>query len=377
MKRKETLCVHPHPRFEKNKSGVTSPLYTSTAYNPADSEELVYPGFFSTSNQQQLASIISELEGGVWGMVFNSGMAAITTTILAMVKRGDHILFSRQLYGGTWRFAEQELKERGVEASYADNQLLQLKSAVKKNTKVIYIETPSNPLLSIVDLQEVAGWARKNNILTIVDNTFATPINQQPIASGIDMVVHSGTKYLGGHNDLPFGALVIADLSLKEKLLSIGKLYGGALSPFSCYLAERSIKTLYLRMQKHNENAQCIATYLETHKHVKRVYYPGLASHRDHAVAQKQMLGFGGILSFEIAGNATQTTVFFSKLQLISPALSLGGVESLICVPAETSHKILPKHEREKQGITDQLLRLSVGIEHTDDLINDLENALG
>ena len=251
-----------------------------------------------------------------------------------------------------------------------------MQASLRENTKVVYIETPSNPLLNSFPLKEIASFAKEHGLVTIVDNTFASPVNQLPLAHGIDISVHSGTKYLGGHNDLPFGALSSNKRGHEEIIFSTAKIYGGSLSPHQCYLAERSLKTLSLRIRKHNENALKIAEYLEGNSLVKKVYYPGLPSHRDHQMATQQMLGFGGMLSFELDVSPEQLIVFLKSLSIIQPALSLGGVESLICSPVTTSHRNLSSEQRHSLGIQDNLLRLSVGIEDADDLITDLKSAI-
>jgi len=375
MKNTDTLCVHPIIEDDNFSGYVTSVIFPSAAYNYLDGE-LQYPGFYSTYNQKRLGEIMASLEHGEWGMVFSSGMAAITTSVLSFVQHNDHIIFSRDLYGGTWNFVEQELPKRGITSSYADNTLESFQSLLKENTKVIYIETPSNPLLNIFPLKKIASFAREHGLVTIVDNTFASPINQIPLSLGIDIAVHSGTKYLGGHNDLPFGALVSNNQHHKELIFSTAKIYGGSLSPYQCYLVERSLKTLSLRIKKQNENALKLAEYLGRNPVVKKVYYPGLSSHRDHQIAVEQMIGFGGILSFELDISQEQLTFFLKNLSLIQPALSLGGVESLICSPVTTSHRSLSTEQRHRLGINDNLLRLSVGIEDADDLITDLRLAI-
>ena len=375
MKNTDTLCVHPIIEDDNFSGSVTSVIFPSAAYNYLDGE-LQYPGFYSTYNQKRLGEIMASLEHGEWGMVFSSGMAAITTSVLSFVQHNDHIIFSRDLYGGTWNFVEQELPKRGITSSYSDNTLESFQSLLKENTKVIYIETPSNPLLNIFPLKKIASFAREHGLVTIVDNTFASPINQIPLSLGIDIAVHSGTKYLGGHNDLPFGALVSNNQHHKELIFSTAKIYGGSLSPYQCYLVERSLKTLSLRIKKQNENALKLAEYLGRNPVVKKVYYPGLSSHRDHQIAVEQMIGFGGILSFELDISEEQLTFFLKNLSLIQPALSLGGVESLICSPVTTSHRSLSTEQRHRLGINDNLLRLSVGIEDADDLITDLRLAI-
>lgn len=376
MEKFETLCVHPLGEADNIEGSVTSVIFPSAAYNYLDDEELRYPGFFSTYNQKRLGQIIANLEHGDWGIAFSSGMAAISTAILSFTQHDDHVIFSRDLYGGTWKFAEQELPRRNISCSYADNTLESFQSKLKQNTKLIYIETPANPLLNIVPLQEIAGFAKKHGLVTIVDNTFASPINQRPLLHGIDIAVHSGTKYLGGHNDLPFGALVSNIQSQKEIIYATAKLYGGSLSPYQCYLVERSLKTLAIRVQKQNDNALQLAKYLSEHPAVNHVYYPGLSSHPGHHIALQQMTGFGGMLSFELDVSPENLNIFLKNLSLIQPALSLGGVESLICASAATSHKSLSPSHRLSLGIKDNLLRLSVGIEDANDLITDLKLAI-
>lgn len=373
MKKKETICVHPPQLNPEPSHGVTSAIFPSTAYDY--SQELIYPGFSSTYNQKRLGEIIAVLESAAWGIAFNSGMSAITTAILSLIKAGDHVIFFNELYGGAWKFANEELPQRGVSCSFANKSLSSFESCLQKNTRLVYLESPSNPLLSILDLEAIALWAKKNRIITIIDNTFATPINQLPVNLGIDISIHSGTKYLGGHNDLPFGAVVGTDSELEKKILRTSKLYGGSLTPYSCYLAERSIKTLSLRVERQNENAMKVGQFLESHSKVRKVYYPGLVSHEDHEVARRQMSGYGGMLSFELV-SGSDVAGFLSRLSVIKPALSLGGVESLICAPSVTSHVTLSNKERELMGISDSLLRLSVGIENSGDLIQDLELAL-
>ena len=376
MKNFKTLCIHPFDNPQRDENAATAAVYPTTAYNYLDQEELQYPGFYSTYNQKRLAEIIYKLEGGSWGLTFSSGMAAISTAILSIVKQQEHIIFSRDLYGGTWRFAEEELPKRAISFSYANNSLDSFKELIKPNTKLIYLETPSNPLLRIVPLKKIAALARKHGIITVVDNTFSSPINQRPLQLGIDIVVHSGTKYLGGHNDLPYGALVSGVDILEASVLSTAKMYGGSLSPYQCYLAERSLKTLAIRVQRQNLNAMKIAESLTRQALVDRVYYPGLPSHDDHQLALDQMTGFGGMLSFELNMEVDRIYKFLKSLSLIRPALSLGGVESLICSPAETSHKSMSASDRLQLGIKDNLLRLSVGIEDQHDLIADLQIAM-
>lgn len=375
MQNTDTTCVHPLPPQNEN-GAVTPAIQTAVAYEYLDRNELQYPGFYSTYNQQRLGEIICRLEKGNWGMVFSSGMAAISTAILTFLKAGDHIIFSRDLYGGTLKFANEELPKRGIECSFTNDFASGIESLIKPNTKIIYIETPSNPLLNIVSLEDVVKIAKRHHLITIIDNTFASPINQLPLSFGIDISVHSGTKYLGGHNDLPYGALVSNNEEHKAAIFNTAKMYGGSLTPYECYLAERSLKTLSIRIAKQNDNAMKLALHLDEHPAIEQVYYPGLPSHPHYAIAKQQMKGFGGMVAFDLKTDLEGTKRFQQQLQLISPALSLGGVESLICSPAFTSHRYLSTEERYAIGIKDSLLRLSVGIEDAGDLIADIEQAI-
>jgi cystathionine beta-lyase/cystathionine gamma-synthase len=376
MKKSDTRCIHPIPRDEASNGAVTAPVQLSAAYNYLDAAELRYPGFSTTYNQQRVGQIMAQLEQGQWGMPFSSGMAAISTAILSFAGQHDHIIFSRDLYGGTYKFAEEELPKRGISCSYADHTPGSYQALLQPNTRIIYIETPANPLLSIVSLKEVAALAKAHGIITIIDNTFASPINQQPILHGIDIAVHSGTKYLGGHNDLPFGVLISNNEAHKIPIQATAKIYGGSLSPYECYLVERSLKTLALRVLRQNENAFTLAKHLTAHPRILQVYYPGLPSHPGYATACEQMTGFGGMLSFELDIPAEKIISFLRALKIISPALSLGGVESLICAPAETSHRGLTHEKRLALGIKDNLLRLSAGIENVEDLMEDIDAAI-
>lgn len=367
-------CVHPLKDGEPIQGAATAAILPAISYQYLDGGELKYPGFYSTYNQKRLGLITARLERAEWGVAFSSGMAAITTAILSFIKAGDHIVFLRELYGGTLKFATDELPKRGITCSFAALDIESIRSSINDNTRIIYIESPSNPLLNILPLDEIVSMARQRNIITIIDNTFASPINQVPIAHGFDVAAESGTKYLGGHNDLPFGTLAGNSPAHYEAILATAKIYGGSLTPYECYLAERSIKTLAVRVEKQNRNAQIIAEYLEKDRSVVRVYYPGLQSHPQYQLATKQMSGFGGMISFELKTGDIRK--FQQRLQLITPALSLGGVESLICSPMLTSHRYLSGDERMQLGISDSLLRLSVGIEDPHDLVEDLRQAL-
>ena len=369
---KQTLSVHAGSRPDSLYGGVVTPIYPSSAYDYES--DVIYPRYFNTPNQQVVAEKLCALENAEDGLMFSSGMAAILTSLFAMMRQGDHIIFQNDLYGGTHHAAVTELGKYGmlytmVDASDPKN----FERAIRKETKVIYVETPSNPLLKITDLRAVSAIAKKHNLITIIDNTFASPVNQNPIDLGIDVVTHSGTKYIGGHSDICCG-VALSSKKLMDKIRSSAKMFGGSLDAFTCHLVERSLKTIVLRVKQQNENAMAIAKFLEAEPRINAVYYPGLKNHPNHTIAKKQMPGgFGGMLSFEVKTNPDK---FVKNLKLIKRAISLGGVESTITSPVKTSHAKLTAQERKAVAISDKLLRLSVGIESVTDLIADLEQAL-
>lgn len=369
-----SLCVHGGSLSDTIAHGVNSPIFPSTAFRFLETNGNVYPRYYNTPNQEIVAQKIAALEHGEKGMVFSSGMAAISHTLLALLERGDHLVCQQDLYGGTHYFIVSDLAKLGIRYTFVDGTNLEaIEKAILPETKLIFVETPSNPLLKLTDLRAVVQMAQKHHLLTMIDNTFATPVHQNPIDMGIDIVMHSGTKYLGGHSDLMFGAIVTrAELMQKIHRQSVN--LGGNLNALDGHLIERSMKTLFVRMKQQSSNAFAIAQFLEKHPKIARVNYPGLPSHPDHALACRQMKnGFGAMLSFEVKGNPLQVV---KNLSLIAPALSLGGVESTITIPATSSHSKLTAQERAQVGISDTLLRLSVGIEDVDDLIADLEKAL-
>jgi len=307
--------------------------------------------------------------------VFSSGMAAISTTVLSLAQCGEHVVMLDELYGGTHAFATDTFDRFGIRYSFAATDADSVIRAALPETKVIVIESPTNPLLGILDIRQVAEFARSRGIATVIDNTFASPVNQNPIGFGIDVVVHSGTKYLGGHSDLCCG-IALTSAALTERIRRMARHLGGSLNAITCYLLERSLKTLVLRVEKQSANALRIAEFLAAHSAVRKVNYPGLPGFKGHSIARSQMSGFGGMLSFELNGDSGFPTPFLRCLKLITPAVSLGGVETLICCPAQTSHSKISAEERRRIGINDSLLRLSVGIEDADDLIEDLDKAL-
>jgi cystathionine beta-lyase/cystathionine gamma-synthase len=373
---KATLCVHAGKEKSLNTEGVNTPIFTSSAIDFLDQDDIRYPRNFNTVNQKVVAAKIAALEGSEAGLLFGSGMAAISNSILALVKSGGHVLFQKDLYGGTYQMATQLLPQLGISCSFADADAKAMEAAIRPETKLIYIETPSNPLLRITDMQAMADLARNHDILTMIDNTFASPINQNPIKFGIDIVAHSGSKYMGGHSDLLFGAVATSH-ALRERISESGKILGSNVNATTCALIERSLKTLALRVSQQNKNAQALAEFLHQHPRVQQVYYPGLPDSPDHEIASRQMSGFGGMLSFEPAlRSGAEAESLLRRLKVIAPAVSLGGVETIINMPIRTSHSLLSPEERKKAGVNDVLLRLSVGIEDIQDLTEDLDQAL-
>jgi cystathionine beta-lyase len=370
---KNTLCVHAG-MLDREHPGINTPIYTSTAFGYLDTEERLYPRYFNIPNQKVVIDKVAALENAETGILFSSGMAAVSSVLLSFLNSGDHCLFQNGLYGGTLHFITREFDRFGIEYSVLkNNDPESFSSAIRGNTKVIYIESPSNPLLAIVDLRKISELAKKNHCVTIINNTFASPINQNPVNHGIDIVIHSATKYLGGHSDICAGVAVSTRQHI-ETIMHTSISLGGSLNAMMCYLLERSLKTLAIRVEKQNQNAAEIANFLQGHPQIEKVYYPGLKQHAGHEIAKLQMSGFGGMLSFELAGQ--DLTAFQKRLHLIKPAMSLGGIESTICAPVTTSHRLVSKKQREEEGIKDNLLRLSVGIEEAGDLIRDLKQGL-
>lgn len=370
-----TICTHAGELEDKEFRGAVSPLYMSTSYAFEGVEEKRYPRYFNTPNQRALAKKMAALEHGEAALIFGSGMAAVSNSILAFVHKGDHVILQQTLYGGTSNLVAEEFQKFGVEYSITkDLNISSFESEIRDNTKAIYIETPSNPLLTITDIKGIAALAKKHGLVSMIDNTFASPVNQNPIDMGIDIVIHSATKYMGGHSDILAGTVISTEEHI-EKIFQLAKNLGGSLSDYTVWLLERSLKTMGLRVKAQNENAQKLAEFLERHEEIGHVYYPGLKSHPDHELAKSQMKGFGGMVSFELK-EGLDFSLFQKKLKLIKSSMSLAGVESTILSPSLTSHGLLSPEERESQGIKDGLLRFSVGIEEAADLIADIEEAL-
>ncbi len=373
--KKETLCVHCGAIEDEHTGGVNSPIYTSSAFNYLDREDTNYPRYFNTPNQQAVVEKLCALERTEAGVLFSSGMAAISTSMLSFAGAGDHVVLMDELYGGTHAFVTHEFQRLGIDFSFAATDAEAVCAAIRPNTKVVVIESPTNPLLSVIDIGTITQFARARNVTTIIDNTFATPIHQNPSELGIDIVVHSGTKYLSGHSDICCGA-ALTSAAKAERIRMLACSLGGSLNATTCYLLERSLKTLALRVERQSANAQRIARYLAAQPMVKRVNYPGLETFPGHAIAAHQMSAFGAMLSFELDEAQIPASRFIRALGLIKPAVSLGGIETTICAPAETSHAKMSPAERARIGVNDGLLRLSVGIEQEDDLIQDLTTAL-
>lgn len=373
----ESALIHGGIYGDKHTGAVNVPIYQTSTYEQPELGRNTGWEYSRTGNPTRAAleALIAELEGGKAGFAFGSGMAAITA-VLSLFHAGDRVLISSNVYGGTFRVLDKIFKNFEIGYSIEDTtDLASLEQKITPDVKAILIETPANPLLTVTDLAGIARLAKQHGILSIADNTFMTPYLQRPIEQGIDMVVHSATKYLGGHSDLVAGLVVVNEDALAERLAFIQNATGGVLGPFDSFLLIRGIKTLGVRLDRHVENAEKIAAYLQQHPAVKTVYYPGLADAQGYAIQKKQAKNGGAMISFELHERYDIRT-FFSSLRLIALAESLGGVESLVCHPASMTHASIPYETRQKIGITDGLIRLSVGIEHADDLIADLDAAI-
>jgi len=371
----ETLAIHAGQRPDPTTGAVMTPVYLTSTY--AQSAPGEHKGYEYSRSQNPtrdaLQGCLAALEGARHGLAFASGLAA-TDALLHQLEAGDHILASDDLYGGTFRILDKVWRRHGVEVTQIDmSDPRNVERGLRKNTRLVWIESPTNPMLKIVDLRAVATIARAHGARTVVDNTFATPFFQRPLELGIDVVTHSTTKYLNGHSDVVGGAIMTSDDALHDRLKFLQNAVGNVPGPLDCFLVLRGLKTLHLRMARHAENALALARYLEAHAQVKKVTYPGLASHPQHALAARQMKGFGGMLTFVIRGGLPAARAFLSSLRIFALAESLGGVESLIEHPAIMTHASVPKAARDELGIADGFIRVSCGIENVEDLIADLE----
>ena len=374
----ETLAIHAGQSPDPISGAVMPPIVLASTF--AQQSPGVHKGFeYSRTNnptRQTLEACVAALEGGEHGMAFGSGCAASTTLFLTL-SAGDHIVASDDVYGGTFRILDKVMKPLGIETTWVDmTNPENVAAAMRPETKLVFVETPTNPMLKVVDIAAMVKIAHAGGAKVAVDNTFATPVLQRPLSMGADVVVHSMTKYLNGHSDVVGGIAVSSDAALVEKLRFLQNSVGAVPSPFDCFLVLRGLKTLAVRMKGHVESAQKIAAFLEARPEVERVYYPGLASHPQHALAMKQMSGPGGMISFVVKGGLPAARRFLEKTELFTLAESLGGVESLIEHPAIMTHGSVPKAQREALGIVDGFIRLSVGLEGVDDLIADLTRAL-
>ncbi len=373
----ESALIHGGIYGDKQTGAVNVPIYQTSTYEQRGLGENTGWEYSRTGNPTRAAleALIAELEGGKAGFAFGSGMAAITA-VLSLFKSGDKVLISSNVYGGTFRVLDKIFKNFEIGYSIEDTtDLTALESKITPEVKAILVESPANPLLTVTDLAAVADIAKKHGILSIVDNTFMTPYLQRPIELGVDIVIHSATKYLGGHSDVVAGLVVVNDERLGERLAFIQNATGGVLGPFDSFLLIRGIKTLGVRLDRHVENAEKAAAHLQAHKAVKNVYYPGLPEAQGYEINKKQAKNGGAMISFELYENY-DIKRFFSSLKLIALAESLGGVESLVCHPASMTHASIPYEVRQKVGITDGLIRLSIGIENIDDLLADLDQAI-
>lgn len=370
-----TICTHIGEIEDTQFKGSVSPIFMSSSYEFMDVDVKRYPRYFNTPNQDYLAKKIAALEHAEAAMIFGSGMAAISTTLLAFLNTGDHIVLQKDIYGGTRNLVEAHFDRYKIEYTFTEGlNVDDFRKCIQSNTKLIYIESPSNPLLKLVDIEAIANLSKSNGLLSVIDNTFATPIIQKPIDLGVDIVLHSATKYFGGHSDICAGAVAAKQEHIDE-IWNLAKNLGGSLSDFMVWMLERSMKTLSIRVKAQQKNAKKIAKILNKNKAIYKVHYPGLKSHPSYKLAKKQMKGFGAMLSFELV-EELDAEQFLNALKLIKPSMSLAGVESTMLLPALTSHALLTPEERKAQGINDGLIRFSVGLEDVSDLINDIDQAL-
>lgn len=370
-----TICTHVGEIKDEQFKGAVSPIYLSSSYEFLDVDVKRYPRYFNTPNQEYLSKKVAALENAEAALIFGSGMAAISHMFLAFLKKGDHLVVQNTLYGGTVNFIKEEFPKYGIEYTFTDGYKVEdFENAIQENTTLIHIETPSNPLLTVTDIKSVTDLAKDKGIYTSIDNTFASPVNQNPLDLGVDMVMHSATKYFGGHSDICAGAVASSN-DIIERIWNVSKNLGGSLSDMTVWMLERSMKTMGLRVKKQTKNAMKMAKWLNKHPKVSKVYYPGLKSHPEHKLAKSQMQGYGAMLSFELTDDL-DAYKFQKALNLIKSSMSLAGIESTVISPHLTSHALLSPEERKKVGISDQLIRFSVGIEEVKDLKRDIDQAI-
>ncbi len=378
--KKATRYIHAGSHPDPSTGAIMTPIYQTSTY--VQEAPGVNKGYEYARSQNPTRAALEEafavIEEGQYGLAFSSGVAA-TDAVIKLLSPGDEVICGNDMYGGTYRLFSKVFEKFGIKFHYINQQdIANVSAHINQNTKLIWVETPTNPLMNIVDIEAIAALAKQHHILTCVDNTFASPYLQTPLALGADIVMHSATKYLGGHSDVIQGALMMNDKDLRDKLYFIQKSCGAVPGPMDCFLVLRGIKTLHVRMQRHCENGRVIANFLKDHPKVGKVYWPGFENHPGHAIAKKQMRDFGGMISFELKDDSAEAArALLSSTKVFSLAESLGGVESLINHPASMTHASIPREERIKNGLSDSLIRLSVGIEDADDLVADLTNAIG
>lgn len=383
IRRPETAAVHGASDLEKKNGPVAAPIFQTSTFKVTDNDEQQrvtttdhYYTRWGNPTITAAEQTIAAIEGVEAARVFASGMGAITTSIMALLKTGDHIVAQRDIYGGVTKFFSEWLPKMGIETTFVDTtDYAQYPRAIRPNTKLLYLESPTNPALRIVDFKHMATLAKQRGLICMVDSTFGTPINQRPAEYGIDLVMHSGTKYLSGHADLTCG-VVAGSQTLIQQIHDTRTTLGNCMDPHAAWLLIRGLKTLAVRVARQNENAIRVAEFLEQHAKVRHVHYPFLKSHPQYAIAREQMSGGGGMVTFEIEGTGNDACHVSEAMRLFTLATSLGGVESLVSIPVLTSHAMISAEQREKMGVTEQMVRLSVGIENVDDLIADLEHAL-
>lgn len=378
----KAIHVGEEPNFKEGGSGdVVVPIHLSSTFARKDVDKPTGGYEYSRSGnptRDALEKRLAALENAKYGLAFSSGLGAETTLLLSLLKKGDHIIGFDDLYGGTKRLFQRTMAGFGLEFTFVDaSHTANVEDAIRENTRLIWLESPTNPLMKLCDIREISKIAKRHGILTVVDNTFMSPFFQNPLNLGADIVLHSTTKYISGHSDVVGGAIMLSDEDIYRKIKFNQNAIGTVPSPFDCYLTLRGIKTLALRMERHDQNGRRVAEYLESHPKVKKVNYPGLKSFPQHELAKRQITGFGGMLSFELDADLAQTKRVLERFRIYALAESLGGVESLVEHPALMTHASIPREDREKIGITDSLVRLSTGIEDIDDLIGDLDYALG
>jgi cystathionine gamma-synthase len=382
-RRPETAAVHGAADLEKKNGPVGTPIYQTSTFEVTDNDEQQrvtstdrYYTRWGNPTNTVAEQAVAALEGVDAARTFASGMGAITTTVMALLKAGDHIVAQRDVYGGVTKFLSQWLPRLGIETTFVDtNDYEQAARAIKPSTRMLYLESPTNPALRVVDFQKAAALARQHKLISMIDSTFGTPVNQHPAEYGIDVVMHSGTKYLSGHADLTCG-VVAGRRELMDQIWETRTTLGNCMDPHAAWMLIRGLKTLAVRVARQNENALRVAEFLGQHERVRCVHYPFLKSHPQHAIARRQMSGGGGMVTFEVEGTGEDARRVSEAMRLFTLATSLGGVESLVSIPVLTSHAMISAEQREKMGVTEQMVRLSVGIESCDDLIEDLERAL-